>query len=88
MWVMDVSETPGPLLRPGPPPLTHLPPRNVRVCGLPTGGPLDEDVVRELALILASAFLRRQRIERLREEPESPPENQLDTSPVQSLHGQ
>jgi len=49
---------------------------------------LDEDVIRELAQILAAAFLRYQRVQKVREELEPEPKNELDTSAAQSPHGQ
>ena len=49
---------------------------------------MDEDVIRELAQILAAAFLRYQRVRRVREESEPDPKNELDTSAAQSPHGQ
>jgi hypothetical protein len=49
---------------------------------------LDEDVIRELAQILAAAFLRYQRVRKVREESEPESKNELDSSAAQSLHGQ
>lgn len=92
MWVMDVCRTPGPIgsgcIAPAAASADPSPLEFLRVRGLPTGGHLDEDVMRELAQILAAAFLRYQRVPKVREESEPKPQNELDTSSVQSPHRQ
>lgn len=75
------------VLRP-PLPLTHHPSNSWALAGFRAGGHLDEDVIRELAQILAAAFLRYQRVQKVREESEPESKNELDTSAAQSLHGQ
>lgn len=93
MWVMDVSKTGRPtwdqpaVLRP-PLPLTHPCVEYRAFSGFPAGGHLDEDVIRELAQILAAAFLRYQRVQKIRQEAEPESKNELDSSAAQSLHGQ
>jgi hypothetical protein len=49
---------------------------------------VQEDVLRELARILAAAWLRYQRVPKIREESPPEPKKELDTSPPRSLHGQ
>jgi hypothetical protein len=49
---------------------------------------VQEDVLRELARILAAAWLRYQRVPKIREESPPEPKKELDTSPPRSPHGQ
>ena len=46
-----------------------------------------DDVIRELASILAAAYLRYQRVRKICEEPLPEPKKELDPSPPRSLHG-
>jgi len=49
---------------------------------------VQEDVLKELASILAAAYLRYQRVRKIREEPLPEPKKELDPSPPRSPHGQ
>jgi len=49
---------------------------------------VQEEVLRELARILAAAYLRYQRVPKIREESLPEPKKELDTSPPRSPYGQ